>query len=410
MFSLRESFEALQNAGIRADLCSEVGNCHVDDARNALVRKFLQTDCTHLVFLDADVSWHAQDIVRLVQHSGDVVAGVYPKKQDDTEFPVLSPTGEIWANGDGLVEVRGAPTGFMCIARHVLVQLCERHHGRGWRGAGATDDSEPYFPIFERGYFEGQRRSGDYAFCHKAREAGFRVWVDPEMTFGHTGPKTWVGCLGDFWREKAGLEHPLLAPSLARLKERKPADDALFVDLYKAWSNGFSLKPDGLMAAYRLALNARGPILETGSGLTTLVLGIAAQKRGLTVYSLENDLGWFKTTRAALTRHGITPVRLYYAPLREYGAFDWYSVPHGLPHQFGMVMCDGPVRKYGREGLFRLMGDVIEGADILMDDCEAPDMLATLKAHAGDREVHVMGTEGHRKIALALAKAKELAA
>jgi acetone carboxylase gamma subunit len=39
------------------------GNCHVDDARNSVVREFLASDCTELVFIDADVSWEPETLV-----------------------------------------------------------------------------------------------------------------------------------------------------------------------------------------------------------------------------------------------------------------------------------------------------------------------------------------------------------
>lgn len=49
-------------------------------ARNYLVDEFLRTDFTHLVFIDADIHFNAQDILTLLALDKDVIGGPYPKK------------------------------------------------------------------------------------------------------------------------------------------------------------------------------------------------------------------------------------------------------------------------------------------------------------------------------------------
>ena len=50
-------------------------------ARNGLVKMFYQTDCTHLLFIDADISYRAEDIVSMIDADKDIICGVYPKKR-----------------------------------------------------------------------------------------------------------------------------------------------------------------------------------------------------------------------------------------------------------------------------------------------------------------------------------------
>jgi hypothetical protein len=80
-FALSRSREALTSAGIQSALIILEGNCHVDDARNSLVRDFLESDCTDLVFLDADVTWEPKGLVALCERDEDIVGGVYPYRR-----------------------------------------------------------------------------------------------------------------------------------------------------------------------------------------------------------------------------------------------------------------------------------------------------------------------------------------
>jgi hypothetical protein len=398
--SLMASIEPLRLAGIGVDLCLETGNCHVDDARNGLVRQFLEGDCDDFVFLDEDVGFHSSSLVKLLTVDADLVAGVYPKKQDDEEFPVFPLEGERWANRDGLVEVEGAPTGFMRIRRSVLERLRDAHESRAFVGSGGG----LYHPIFERVIEDGRRWSGDYAFCRKWRKLGGKVMVDPEMRFTHTGLKSWEGTLGDFWRKEAGLPSLKLGDALRRLKAGE-ATHEVFTQLHEGWGNPCAALPDALMAAYRMAKRAKGPVLEVGSGITTMVM-VAA---GAEVHSLEADLVWREKLLRTLDEQGMK-ASVHYAPMHDYGGFVWYSVPDGLPERFAMALCDGPERTYGRAGLFRLLGDRIADADWLMDDCNDSAQLAILDHYAKGREVHLLGTEGMKQFALAFKPALREAA
>ena len=50
-------------------------------ARNKMVASFLETDCTHLLFIDADVGFTVEDVKSLFMAGVDVVCGAYPMKR-----------------------------------------------------------------------------------------------------------------------------------------------------------------------------------------------------------------------------------------------------------------------------------------------------------------------------------------
>ncbi len=115
-YSIQRSREALHAEDIETAYYLMSGGCHVDDNRNTIVKEFLLTDCTDLVFLDADVSWSPEDLVALCQADADLVGGVYPFRTEDKyrrgSMPFLPKQGAK-VRVDGLLEVDGLPTGFM---------------------------------------------------------------------------------------------------------------------------------------------------------------------------------------------------------------------------------------------------------------------------------------------------------
>jgi len=150
-------------------------------------------------------------------------------------------------------------------------------------------------------------------------------------------------------------------------------DHRLLAELRSAWDNeGFTADLDYLAEVARLAAATPGPVLECGSGLTTLLLGALAGRRGVEVWSLEHDADWRRRVSVALREHIAGQVYLRLSPLTDYGEFDWYAAPLPLmPDAFRLVVCDGPPddTRGGRVGLVAVIRDRLPaGAVILLDD------------------------------------------
>ena len=52
----------------------------ISRARNAAAAEFLASDATHLLFIDADISFDPEDVLKLVESDKDVICSPYPKK------------------------------------------------------------------------------------------------------------------------------------------------------------------------------------------------------------------------------------------------------------------------------------------------------------------------------------------
>jgi len=156
-----------------------------------------------------------------------------------------------------------------------------------------------------------------------------------------------------------------------------PGEDQLAALTY-GWNNdGWSASSAFMREALSCAWQANGPILECGSGLSTLLLALVADRTGSTVWSLEHDASWAAHVRTALNAHGFRNVKVQHAPLRPFGDYWWYSVPVDvLPRPIALVACDGPPGSTpgGRYGLLPVTRSrLASSCVILLDDAARPD-------------------------------------
>jgi hypothetical protein len=166
----------------------QLGDTYVQTARDALATEFLDTDYTHLLFIDADMKFRAKHVERLISHDVPVVGGFYPKKCQGTIKWVANKLA--W---DPPVDIRGLRplkhigTGFMLIRRDVLVRM----QMSGLAASYRTDpDSRTYYQFFPMGVSDGFMKWEDWSFCERAHDLGFKVYGDTQVTLGHFGGVT----------------------------------------------------------------------------------------------------------------------------------------------------------------------------------------------------------------------------
>lgn len=215
-----------------------------------------------------------------------------------------------------------------------------------------------------------------------------------------TWPRSWI---------PASLRKRLRGPYRRILFERAwarfaadPAaaarDRDLLRQLVRGWDNPWSANPGFLRVAMEAAANLTGPVLECGSGLTTLVLGTLAAQSAQTLCALEHDEAWRERVRAALQRHPVPQSALCACPLRSYGDFDWYDVSAAaVPDGIALVICDGPpgTTRGGRYGLLPVLSrNLRPGCVILLDDASRPAEQAILARWAQEFGVSYELTTG----------------
>ena len=352
-FSIQKTREALHKAGINTAYYLLAGNCHVDDARNSIVQEFLESDCTDLVFLDADVVWDPSQLIKLCGYDADIVGGIYPYRRDDKtkeSMPVLMYPGKSEPNSQGLIEVAGLPTGFMRISRHVLESLAKK--------ANSITKGRSKMPIiFERTFFEGTRLGGDLSFCKKWIMEGGSVYAAPDLYLGHVAKTIIYDSLSASMRRKNDETLSYLANQI----KSGGFDIGLFTEARRYLGNQWGALEDVLSMCALLGKSAKGPIIETGSGLTSIVLAASSKE---TVYCLEHDQRWARETQEMAKKAGVDNIEIRLCEIKD----RWYDTPKDLPGQFALGLNDGPPRMLGsRTGFFERFGDT---ETIICDDAD----------------------------------------
>jgi len=151
----------------------------------------------------------------------------------------------------------------------------------------------------------------------------------------------------------------------------------LWTDAVYGWGNEkWSADELYLAEVIRSAERTTGPILECGSGLTTLLLSAVAARRGLEVHALEHNATWHARVRDAVAELGGTTTTVHLAPLRSFGDYDWYDAPlERIPGDFTLVVCDGPPgsTRGGRSGMLpQMRKKLAPRCTVLLDDVSRP--------------------------------------
>lgn len=171
--SIIDTTKALTLAGIEMQW-KALSFCNfIDSARNQMVREFLSTDYTDLVFIDDDMGWSVDGFMRMLTKDVDVVGAICPRRKDgEWNVNLLRDAIGSRIEFDGLFECAYVGTGIMRIRRPALESMSH------------------WFDVT----WEGNRKVGeDVWFCREWRRLGGRVWAEPDITVTHTGPKEWSG-------------------------------------------------------------------------------------------------------------------------------------------------------------------------------------------------------------------------
>lgn len=192
----------------------------------------------------------------------------------------------------------------------------------------------------------------------------------------------------------------LMTRACANLREGKPLS-AVLDQFVEAWGDdGFSATRGYLDEVVETAIKAKGPILEIGSGLTTIILNTISDN----VYSFEHSPEFYNQTLSRLRALNLRP-QIQLAPLKAHEDFDWYGPDlSSTPRNFALVIADGPPgnTRGGRYGLLPVMRQYFrDDATILLDDAERPSEAAVLDRWASEFGLtYSLRTHGAKKWAV----------
>lgn len=161
-------------------LYKQVNGVHwIDIARDMIAHIFLHTDCTHMLQIDTDLGWSADAPRRMIERDLPIIGGVYPFRADIQGFP---------SNANGL------PGGFLMVRRDVIEKMSDGLPR--YKCCALPWGEMEVAPLFTREMRADGYTGEDFAFCKRAKAAGYELAVEPDIDFAHVGTKAWRGNFG----------------------------------------------------------------------------------------------------------------------------------------------------------------------------------------------------------------------
>ena len=205
---------------------STISDSLINRARNNLIAKFMANpDFTHIMFIDADIGFDYEDIIKMLWHDKDIMTGSYPIKsirwdkvsqlvKQDIEpenlmakslryvvNPVKTSKGHVEVD-NGAMNIYDAGTGFMLIKREVIEKMIQEYpHLKFKDDTGSLSEEEKKWTYaFFNSYIDtdGRFLSEDYGFCRYWQDIDGSVWVDPTIDMLHLGRMKFEGRMMDF--------------------------------------------------------------------------------------------------------------------------------------------------------------------------------------------------------------------
>jgi hypothetical protein len=171
-------------------------------ARNTCVAYFLHSDCTHLMFIDADIGFRGKDVFELLTLQAEnpeyeIIGAPYRRKSLNltaSAYCFNKYEGKIDFDPDNPkpVHVAAIGTGFMLIRRNVFEKFAAAYPEITYQPdiePGIQFEVEPIMAYFHADIDPVSRRylSEDYWFCARCAEIGIRTWLVPWIKLEHAG-------------------------------------------------------------------------------------------------------------------------------------------------------------------------------------------------------------------------------
>lgn len=186
----------------------------IQRGRNTVAHHFMNLpDATHLLFIDADIKFRTEDIVRMIQADKSLIVGPVGLKGynwDEIRQAAINGEDDIGRTG-GVFNINKLPgidmvdentpfeiehggNAFMMIRRDVFETL-KPHTPIYTNGGRSLPDGVEIYDYFrvEINKDTNHLLSEDYFLCHSYRQLGGKVWCAPWVETGHFGSHLFNG-------------------------------------------------------------------------------------------------------------------------------------------------------------------------------------------------------------------------
>ncbi len=181
MCSLLQTCELLKKESIDYHVYFSVFDSLVARSRNDLADKFLKSDCTHVLMIDADQGWEPEKVIKMLKLDKMFLTGAVPGRIKEETYAIkiyTNPDQTPKVNEEGLIRCKSNGVAFAMIKREVFETI-----------RNIRKYPHDVYPYFQHYYGENGDHLGEDTFFVSHWENVDEVWIYPDITFNH-GPIT----------------------------------------------------------------------------------------------------------------------------------------------------------------------------------------------------------------------------
>jgi hypothetical protein len=205
--SLLLSCRVLDKFGVEWDYWTIHNDSYIDRAKNSIADRFYKSDCTDLLMIDSDISWDVQGLLYLINSPFELTGGMFPMKGAWDKYAGKIKVDEkgapVQEEKTGLIEAEYLPGGFLRIRKSCIDKLTKAYQNN-WYYDDATGNK--IVNLFEMSTIDNVKYGEDGGFCRKWTAMGGKCYVEPRISFGHTGSNTFTGNFHEYLLRSAETE------------------------------------------------------------------------------------------------------------------------------------------------------------------------------------------------------------
>jgi hypothetical protein len=173
----------------------------IHQARNHLVSVFLTTTYQYLLFVDSDVEFEPEAVMKMMEAKKNIICTPYRLKSPEMDKHIYSvQVKDSKILPGGLVELATGPTGLMLIDRKVFKKIIKNHPELKIKNKitpNAGKSHEFYYNFFYFSFEDQCAMGEDVSFCRLARSNDFKIYANIKSQTGHYGSLSWKGTFGE---------------------------------------------------------------------------------------------------------------------------------------------------------------------------------------------------------------------
>ena len=208
MISMVKLVKELIQAGLTFEL-NTMKSPYIAYARNILTARFLKRDEDYLLFIDSDLEFEPECVLKMLIPQKDVICTPYRAKTNEPNSIKYTVSIEDPKNvkifGPGLVEINNGPAGMMLIKRTVFKKMIKDYPEKEIK-VNTNEDTFPndmkVYNFWDSNFKDGVWKGEDIYFCDLARQSGFKVYANLDSTLIHHGSFGYKGKYGDVFKIK----------------------------------------------------------------------------------------------------------------------------------------------------------------------------------------------------------------